>query len=602
MGQIALPRKAQSETGSGAMRRLRPALFFFLMSGLGLTSWEAFAQTASGVAPTGTFPTFQTPLSAETPLSPPGEVWPTVQSSVPALWTPRGAVVPAAASTLPPFLLTGAIDAAQGYDTNPTLSSTNVKGSPFARGQADLGLHYDSLRLKLDAHSSTTGYYFYSQHDANQLNETLNFVGSAELIPNHLFFNTNAFAAPVALSRVGQISSLSGFVPSSNSQQSYGYVANPIYTTRLGDYVTSQTALNYSQLIFQQSSSTTSTQSALPVAALANTTSTTVSQRFSSGTYFGRLKWNLDLAHSNMDQPGQSQQETLSIASGAYAINRVFSVLGSLGYDQITTTFPLTEDLSPLIALGGARFAFGPRFSLAIAAGVAHGFPTYLGSLNWNVTSTFQIVGSLTDSISSSQGSILNNLSTLAVSSGGVFSDAQSYYWQNQQQALNPQFATISPVPVGGLALTNGLARDRQANLAFIHTDERNTYMLSLFGDMQDQLSAPVVAGQSNCLAGQASSCSSPNGSSTLYGARISASRQLRRALSGYVGTSYSLANEFGGNDRIFTVGAGLNYSLSPKTDAYISTQYLIRQSFDQVLSTGSLSDASVVVGMRHRL
>jgi len=603
VGHSQRPRKAPAATSSDAVGAGRAGrLVCVAAAALGIGSLQATAQTVSGLAtaPAGSS-SFQTLLSPVTPLSPPGQAWPTVQSSIPSLWTPRGAIT-APGPTAPPFLVTGAVDVAQGYMTDATQTSSGAaKGDAFARGQLDLGLHYDSLRFKVDAHSSTNGFYFYTQHDSNQFNENLNLVANSELVPDHLFLNFNAFAAPVTLSRVGQISATPGFLSGSNNQQSYGYSANPVYKTHLGDYVTSETSLSESQLIFQQPS-TVGTATTIPVVPLGNTTSSTISQGFSSGPYFGRLKWNVSAAYSDMEQPGQSQQETLGIASGAYAINRIVSALATFGYDQIRTSFPLTEDLSPLVALGGAKVAFGPRFTAAAAAGVSHGFPTYLGSLSWNVTGTFQIVGSLTQSISSSQGNILNNLSTLAVSSEGVFSDAQSYYWQNPQQAFNPQFATISPVPVGGLAFTNGLARDRQANVSFIHADERNTYTLSLFGNLQDQLSAPVLTAQSNCVTGQPSNCLSSNASSTLYGAQISASRQLRRALSGYVGLSYSVANEFGGSDRIFTAGAGLNYSLSPKTDAYLSTQYIYRRSIDQFISAGPPSDASVIVGMRHRL
>ncbi len=591
---------APGATGSGAIRMRRPGLFCFLAIALALTSLKATAQIATGLTTTsGGF----SPL--QTPPSPPGTAWPTVQSAVPALWTSGGLVTAPGpiGPTRPPFLLTGAVDVGQGYDTNVTQTSTGAaKGDTFTRGQADLGLHYDSLRLKLDAHSSTSGFYFYNEHDANQFNENLNLLANSELIPNHLFFNFNAFAAPVTLSRVGQISATPGLLVGSNNQQSYGYFANPVYKTHLGDYLTSETSFSESQLFFQQPS-TVGTDTTIPVVPLQNSTSSTISQGFSSGPYFGRLKWNLTAAYSDMNQTSQSQQETLGILSAAYAINRVFSVLGTVGYDQIRTSFPLTEDLSPLVALGGARFAFGPRFTLAAAAGVSHGFPTYLGSFNWNVTGTFQIVGSLTQSISSSQGNILNNLSTLAVSSEGVFSDVQSYYWQNPQQALNPQFATISPIPIGGLAFTNGLARNRQANLSFIHSDERNTYQLSLFGALQDQLSAPLPTSQPSCLIDPSQlSCLTPQSNSSVYGAQASASRRLRRELTGFVAASYSLANEFGGSDRIFAASAGLNYSLSPKTDAYLSTNYLQRQSNGQVLSTGSLSDTSVIIGVRHRL
>lgn len=602
-------REAPGATGSGAIRIDRPGLFCFLAVALALASLKATAQTATGLTTTsGGFSPLQIPVA-------PGTAWPTVQSAVPALWTPSGLVTAPGPSgpTRPPFLLTGAIDVGQGYNTNATQTSTGAaKGDTFSRGQADLGLHYDSARLKLDAHSSTSGFYFYNEHDANQFNENLNLVANSELIPNHLFLNFNAFAAPVTLSRVGQISATPGLQTGSNTQQSYGYFANPVYKTHFGDYVTSQTSISESQLFFQQPTAV-SADPAIPVVPLANnSTASTISQGFSGGPYFGRFKWNVTAAYSKEDQTGQSQQETLGIFSGAYAINRVFSLLGVVGYDQITTSFPLTQELSPLVAMGGARFTLGPNFLLAFGAGVSHGFPTYLGSLNWNVTGTFQIVGSLTQSISSSQGNLLNGLSTLAVSAEGAFSTSQSYYWQSSQQAINPSFATVSPVPIGGLAFTNGLARISQANLSFIHSDQRNTYQLRLFGSLQDQLSSPIPTSQ-NCLIDPTqSSCLTPlsNSNSSVYGAQITASRQMRRNLTGSVGASYSLANEFGGNDRIFTASAGLNYSLSPQTSTYLSANYVQRQSNDQVAlqsngqvsPVGSFSDASVIVGLRYTL
>ena len=628
-------REAPGVTGSGQtepLREIRPGLFCFLVVALGLTSLEATAQTVTGLTTTpGGFSSFQTPfltpLSPATPVSPPGQAWPTVQSAVPALWTPRGAVGAPGPSTTPHFLVTGAIDVAEGYATNPgQQSSTNAANaanaanpSAFTRGQVDLGLHYDSLRLKVDAHSSTNGFYYYTDHDANQFNQYLNLVGNTELIPSRLFFNFNANAAPVALTRVGQLSSTPGFAPSSNNQQSYGYFANPVYRTHFGDYVTSETSFSYSQLIFQQPS-TVSTGPTVPVVPLQNTTSSTITQGFSSGPSSGRLKWNVTGSYSNMDQTGggsgfaglpqslpqsqpQSQQETLGILSASYAINRVFSLLGTGGYDQITSSTPLTRDLAPLVALGGVRFTLGPKFTLAAAAGTSHGFPTYLGSLNWDVTARSTIVGSLTESVSTAQGNILNNLSTLAVSSAGVFSDTQSYYWQTLQQALYPQFATVSPVPIGGLTLSNGLSRTQTANISFIHTDDRNTYTLSLFGQLQTQLSVPALIGQSNCLISQPSSFTQSNcANSALAGARLSASRNLRRDLTGFVAVSYSLSNEFGGNDRSFEVDAGLNYLLSPKTSAYVSAQYLQTQSIGQSFFGGVPQQATVMVGIRYRL
>ena len=202
-GDSQRTRETPGPSGSGAGR---PGLAGFLALTLALASLEAAAQTVTGLTATpGGFSAF--------PSMAPGTAWPTVGSAIPALWTPSGPVTAPgpAGPILPPFLVTGAIAAAQGYNTNVTQTSTGAaKGDTFTQGQLDLGIHYHSLKLKLDAHSSTNAYYFYNEHDANQFNQNLNLTANSELIPNHLFLNLNAYAAPVTLSRVGQISATPG--------------------------------------------------------------------------------------------------------------------------------------------------------------------------------------------------------------------------------------------------------------------------------------------------------------------------------------------------------------------------------------------------------
>ena len=518
-------------------------------------------------------------------------VWPTGQLAVPELWAPavraRQQVVPTTPGAVlpPPLLLSGQVDVSEGYEANPTLTSPAGKGDAFTRSQVNGGLHYDLLRLKVDARGSFTDTYFYNVHEANQLTSNVNFVAKSELIPNHLFFNLNTFATPVQLTRVGQIASTSGVVPNASSQQSYGYFANPVYVMKLGDYAKSETSVSESQLFFKQPSGG-STVSTVPVTPLQDATSTTFLQRFSAGPYFGRFNWDLNAAYSDMEQTSQSQQRTITSFSAAYAINTAFAVLGSVAYDQIRTSVPLVRDLPPEIALAGGRVDLGGKFMLSAAAGVAHNFPTYIGSLNWVVTPRFKITGSLTDTISNSQGDILNNLSSLAATSQGIFSDAQSYFWQTQQQALNPQFATISPVPITGLTPTNSLNRDRRPNLAFIHTDERNQYQLTLFGDKRDQLTVNPSGLPLNSLA---------------YGATLSASRKLTRNLTGSSGVTYSHFSEAGSNGHVFTTYTGLSYSLSPKSDWYITGRYLRSETTGQI-SSSNIWDATVLTGIRHRL
>jgi uncharacterized protein (PEP-CTERM system associated) len=258
--------------------------------------------------------------------------------------------------------------------------------------------------------------------------------------------------------------------------------------------------------------------------------------------------------------------------------------VATVGYGQTTSSTPLTQNISGPIALAGIRYSYGPSFTLVAEAGTSNGFPTYLGSLNWNPTPTFAIVGSLTDTIATPQADILNNLSTLAASAEGVFSAAQSGYPQTQAQALFPQFATVSPISTLGLALDNSVYHDRSAQLSFVHQDERNQYGLSFFGDMRDRLSV--------------TNDTTP-ATSSLYGMRFDATRKLRPNLTGHAGVSYSYANEFGGHDRIFTADAGLSYAMAKNLNSYITGQYLRRQSSDQIVPDVPLSELSAIVGIR---
>ena len=109
---------------------------------------------------------------------------------------------------------------------------------------------------------------------------------------------------------------------------------------------------------------------------------------------------------------------------------------------------------------------------------------------------------------------------------------------------------------------------------------------MSFFGDVRDRLDVTTET-------------TPPQ--SWVYGVRLNATRKLRRDLTGYAGVSYSVANEFGGQDRIVAVDAGLTYMLAKNLDCYLTGQYLQRESSGQIVTNVPLSDFVAVVGIRRR-
>ena len=505
------------------------------------------------------------------------------------------------------------VDLAGGYSTDAEGFATGQAGSgpdTFFRGIAGLDGHYTSSRIKADFGYSLTGYYYDTFHDLNQLQQQLNLVTTTQLVPNHLFFNLNAFATPATLSRVGPLSATGVSPSNTNNSNVYGYIAEPVYQARLGEYATSQTSLSESQVIFSQPLSSSTGPAPLPFVPAGNTTLTSAAERIASTPYFGRLAWDLNGSYTDTQQTGETVKQIQGTTDLSYALDRMVAGLATVGYSQWGGSVPLIQDISGPIALGGVQLSYGPTFSLIAKAGVMNNFPNYQGSLKWDVTPRFDIVGSLTDGVTTTPSQILNNLSTLSVTPGGAFFNPQAICQLTPGQVLPTQLTpgqvlppqTSSPVPSLCLPLNNAINRVQTAQIAFVHHDQRNTYSLSFFGNTQDLLSVNPASVQPNTW---------------LYGASLNGTRQLRRDLTGYAGVSYSVASEFGGQDRVVTVNAGLNYNLAKHLDTYLTISYLDRQSSGQVFTTvpsvtnvpfvtnlpsvvsGPLTDFTTIIGIR---
>jgi uncharacterized protein (PEP-CTERM system associated) len=570
------------------IHRVSAGFFCAFLTTLAVTPIPALAQTASSQTGGGaaTQATPAAPFIA--PIRPAERSLLNGAAGLARTYPTQGAGLVAPVAPAERRLLAGNIDLAEGYTTNANGGQGGSTGSPdtFTRGRLGLSLHYDSLRLKTEGHYSLSGDYYNRFHNLDRLANRLNLATTYEVDPDHLSVHVNAFAAPTFVSRVGPISA-SGATNSSNYQQSYGYVAEPVLRLRLGDYATSQTSVSENAVFFSRPLSST-TYSTVPITTAQNTNSITATERIMSEPYFGRLRWGLTGSYSDTRQTTQTLQQSRGTADIAYALDRVVALLATVGYSKFTSSNPLTQNPSGLIALAGFRYSIGPKFTLAAEAGSSNGFATYLGSLNWNPTPTFSIIGSMTDSVGLTQGNILNNLSTLATSAEGAFSYAQTDYLHGQQQSLNPQFATVSPIPTLGLALDNSVYHSRSVRLAFAHRDERNQYALSFFGNMRDRLSVTNDTTPST---------------SSLYGMSFTVSRKLRPDLTGHAGISYSLANEFSGQDRIFTADAGLTYTMAENLSTYITGRYLRRDSNGQIVNNVPVSniesDFEAIVGVR---
>jgi predicted porin len=486
----------------------------------------------------------------------------------------------------PELQFTAAVDLNETYTSNAQgIGGATNAPDYFTQGALNLGLHYRAPRFLADGNYALTGDLYAEHPKLDNLVNNLNLLGSGEVIPDAVFLDVRGFAAPISLSRVGALSADAQPVSDVNTRDSFGYEVRPDYKFNLGDYFSSDAFLTQGGIFFVQPS-TVSVGAPLPFDAPQNTLMTSLTERITSGTWFSRLQWSLNGSGTETNQNSQTQKESAGLFNAGYAITRQFALLASVGYQTYDSSIGLLKKLDGITAIGGAHITFGSDFDFTVNAGQQYNFPVITGQLTWAVGPSTSILASATDTVTTPQERLLGNLGSLSTTPDGTFYDVRNQVPGAAEitQLPLPEDEFISPLSTDGLSVDNAISRYRSVNASFVHQQTRTNYRLTLFGTIQNRLSFPVpVYGLRQ----------------SSYGASADAAHQLTRHLTASGEVSYSMADEFGGHDRILNTNAGLAYTATEKLTFYVRGIYLHRDSHNLFFPELPLSDVEVTIGVR---
>ena len=481
---------------------------------------------------------------------------------------------------LPPIVFTGFADLAEGYSTNSHAGSgTGGKGDSFSRGRIGFDFDYNKPRLTANVSYSLTGTYWSKFHRQNHLTNRLNLTSRAVVVPDMLFVTANAFAAPADLTRAGPLSTSGEPISRYNSRDTYGYVVRPEFVLSYLDYLKNTLSASQGAVFFVRPS-TDPAAPPPPINPALDSYYTTVTDELASGTYFEQLRFSVVGSYSQDSQSVRTQRDAQGLANISYAATRFLKVFGVGGYSDFKSSQPLAKDLSGPTALGGVTLSNTPEFVLTLEAGTQNNFPTYMGSLRWVISPLTQLVGNATDSITTPQGDMLARLTNMSGYGGGNFGDTGTGLGTGAGGGY-------SPYDPGGLALDNSIYHMRSIQLSLVHTDERTTYSGGLFGSERDRLDlAP----------------GSRLPRTSVYGARLAVTQQIGTDWSAQLSANYSLGNEFGGHDRVFSGDARVNYHLTEAIDLYLSNGYTRRDSRNLLgFSNAPAEEDQIILGINAR-
>lgn len=488
-------------------------------------------------------------------------------------------------SLIPGFNFTASVNLAETYATNASGFSTGGQDDWITNAGLGLTMNNHSARVSFDANYNGSIYYYANDTQSVQFYNDLQALGTVIVIPEYVNFNARAFAQPVATSNVGIVTA-GGNQGTNGFRNSYGFSGGPDITFRLGNFANSITSANFGAAYFTDPAGYNFP--GIPgVRGPQNMTSRSFSERLVSGTDFTRLTWTATAMLQESDRPQGLFSEKAAVGHFEYAITREISLLGTGGYDKIDNTVSLSRDLSGPIGMGGIGLTLGEDFSLRFEIGQKYNDLSYQGSLRWNIGPTASLVGTATDTITTPEGQLLDNLAGLTASANGALTSSSSLYGNGTAASLS-SFSAQSP---GALSYNQNIARYQNITLTYSQDFARDHASIGIFLNKQEILDTTFFVGQRD---------------NNSWGGNANWSHDLTRLMSANLGVGYIRYQELGGHAGVYNANAGLNYSLSPDTGIYVRGDYLRRDSSTSLQNlsafTGSLDDIRVSVGLNHRL
>ena len=307
------------------------------------------------------------------------------------------------------------------------------QGSDFVTAAGlNLAAHNHTLRFDGDMELRLVGSYYANNPSFSNVYTYLSAVASAEIVPEHFRIQGTALAQPILISNLGPLGADDRPVaagPNSGIRSMYGYTVTPTFAFRLGEFATSTTTATQSSVFFIEPNVPT----AEPLPGLEAPTqflSYGASQRIASGPTFFRLNWGLTGAWNYTDQSAYTDQtDDLQFTSASavgdlrYALSREVAVLGRFGYQSLTSNQPLSKDLQGPVLLGGLKLTLGPNFEMNGMAGQQYNSPSYIGTLTYRAGPFTTFTTSVTDTITTPTGRLVDGSTALGVNGQGGFID-----------------------------------------------------------------------------------------------------------------------------------------------------------------------------------
>jgi uncharacterized protein (PEP-CTERM system associated) len=434
----------------------------------------------------------------------------------------------------------------QTYNSNIDLSAKGSERSDFVTSiSPGAGVRGTGRRLSLNFDYDPEQVFFAHTSDRNELRQRFRGLTNAELIEQLLFFEASGSVNQQFTNNQGAVGGTT-LTASNDLRTVQTYSAGPVLRNHFGAFM--DTELRYTYSLFKVDS-----------ADFSDTSENALSFVARSGRDFTSLAWTLTLNGSEAERSGGGSAQTTQLdgtkterrlgkLDTQYALNSTWSLLGGVGYETIDD--PTLTD-SPDGPVWDAGFQVRPNSvsSFRFTAGQRFGGANYNAALDYQFSPNTRMRGAYVQSINTSQGLAVQNLSNLGLSQSGALINTQT-----GQPFLpgDPQFG-----------LNNQAFKQDRFTLGFSHSSQRNTYSIDIFDEIRTFDSQVTNNTHSR-------------------GVNLGFGRSLTPLLSLNIGASYSVSTFENLGDRqddYYSATSGLSYRLSDTATGRLTYRHTARKS-----------------------
>ncbi|MBL4665885.1 MAG: TIGR03016 family PEP-CTERM system-associated outer membrane protein [Sneathiella sp.] len=287
--------------------------------------------------------------------------------------------------------------------TDNVNSTTSGEESDFVT-TIDLGFDLigETRRTELDISYKFSQDYYAEHSELNGYRQNLIANGNIEILDDHFYVDGRLTFTEENLGSTGSTSAGDRTQSGGRTQVFNGNIS-PYYVQDFGTWATAVARYGYSETRFLEAD--VGDDGAPP----ADQRTNEFQINLESGIHFSDYKWAWDNSIlSSESDVGESFVHILSMGTAEFPINRLFSLIGTLGYDDFDADDIDDSEVSGLFGGAGIRFHPSSRTDVSFQIGYRFGDVVYDADLSYSPTSQDTITGSYVVSVQSADQSLAN--------------------------------------------------------------------------------------------------------------------------------------------------------------------------------------------------